>query len=73
MPWTIHIRTYIHEQRPNFEKVLGQMVKMPSVSSALDHASDMKKMAELAVKYLEQFGARAAIIKTKGYLCVTSE
>ena len=68
-----HIRTYIQKQRRNFEKILGQMVETPSVSSDPDHASDMKKMAELAVNYLEQFGARAAIVKTKGYPCVAGE
>ncbi len=68
-----HIHTYIQKQRRNFEKILGQMVETPSVSSDPDHASDMKKMAELAVHHLEQFGARAAIVKTKGYPCVTGE
>ena len=61
-----HIRTYIQEQRSNFEDMLGQMVETPSVSSDPDRASDMQKMAELAVDHLEQFGARAAIVNTKG-------
>ncbi len=68
-----HIRTYIQKQRRNYEKILGQMVETPSVSSDPDHASDMKQMAELAVNQLEQFGARAGIVKTKGYPCVAGE
>jgi len=47
------LTTYIQEQRPNFETMLGQMVETPSVSSDPEHASDMQKMAELAVDYLE--------------------
>ena len=60
------LRTYIQEQRSNFEDMLGQMVETPSVSSDPDHAPEMQKMAELAANYLEGFGARAAIVKTKG-------
>ena len=65
--------TYIREQRNHFENMLGQMVEIPSVSSDPEHASDMQKMANLAVDYLEHFGARAAILKTKGYPCVAGE
>jgi len=67
------IRTYIHEQRGNFENMLGQMVEIPSVSSDPDHTSDMQKMAELAVDYLKEFGARSTIIKTKGHPSVVGE
>ena len=67
------LSTYIQEQRTHFEDMLGQMVETPSVSSDPDHASDMQKMAELAVDYLEQFGARAAIVKTRGYPSVAGE
>ena len=67
------IGTYIQEQRSNFEDMLGQMVETPSVSSDPDRASDMQKMAELAVEHLEQFGARAAIVNTKGYPSVAGE
>ena len=67
------LSTYIQEQRTPFEDMLGKMVETPSVSSDPDHASDMQKMAELAVDYLEQFGARAAIVKTRGYPSVAGE
>ena len=68
-----HIRSYIQAQRGKFEDMLGQMVETPSVSSDPEHASDMQRMAELAASYLEQFGARAAIVKTKGYPSVVGE
>ncbi|MDH5586986.1 MAG: M20/M25/M40 family metallo-hydrolase, partial [Nitrospirota bacterium] len=72
-PQDSSIHTYIQEQRPHFEQMLAQMVETPSVSSDPTHAGDMQQMAELAVNYLEQFGARAAIVKTKGYPCVVGE
>lgn len=44
--------TYIQEQRPHFEDMLEQMVETPSVSSDPDHASDIQKVANVAVDYL---------------------
>ncbi len=70
---SFHLRNYIKDQRPNYEDMLGQMVETPSVSSDPAHASDMQKMAELAKNYLEQFGAKARILKTKGHPSVVGE
>ncbi len=67
------LRIYAEEQRDRFEDLLGQMVQTPSVSSDPKHASDMQQMAELAVQILQQFGARASIVKTKGYPSVSGE
>lgn len=67
------LHTYIQDQRPNFEDLLGQMVEVPSVSSDPEHAPDMHRMAQLAVQYLEQFGANASIVNTKGYPSVAGE
>lgn len=67
------LRTYIQDQRPNFEDLLGQMVEVPSVSSDPEHAPDMHRMAQLAVQYLNQFGAKASIVNTKGYPSVAGE
>ncbi|WP_447963751.1 M20/M25/M40 family metallo-hydrolase [Nitrospira sp. Ecomares 2.1] len=67
------LHTYIQDQRPNFEDLLGQMVEVPSVSSDPEHAHDMHRMAQLAVQYLEQFGAQASIVNTKGYPSVAGE
>jgi acetylornithine deacetylase/succinyl-diaminopimelate desuccinylase-like protein len=65
--------TSIREHRTTFEDLLGQMVEVPSVSSDPAHAPDMHRMAQLAVQYLEQFGARASIVKTSGYPSVSGE
>lgn len=67
------LRTYIQDQRPNFEDLLGQMVEVPSVSSDPEHAHDMHRMAQLAVQHLKQFGAKASIVNTKGYPSVAGE
>ncbi len=67
------LSTYIQEQRLNFEDMLGQMVDTPSGSSDPDRATDMQEMDELDMDYLEEFGARAAIVKTKGYPNVVGE
>lgn len=67
------LRTYIQENRASFEDLLGQMVEVPSVSSDPEHAPDMHRMAQLAVQYLEQFGAKASIVNTSGYPSVSGE
>ncbi len=67
------LTAYIQENRSHYENMLGQMVEIPSVSSDLNHTRDMHRMGELAVDYLEQFGARAAIVKTKGHPSVAGE
>lgn len=67
------LRAYIQDHRASFEDLLGQMVEVPSVSSDPEHAPDMHRMAQLAVQYLEQFGAKASIVNTKGYPSVSGE
>jgi acetylornithine deacetylase/succinyl-diaminopimelate desuccinylase-like protein len=67
------LTTYIQEHRATFEDLLGQMVEVPSVSSDPSHASDMHRMAHLAVEYLEQFGAKATIVETNGHPSVSGE
>ena len=67
------LRPYIQEHRATFEDLLGQMVEVPSVSSDIAHAPDMQRMAQLAVQYLEQFGAKASIVKTSGFPSVSGE
>jgi len=67
------VRTYIQDHRTTFEDLLGQMVEVPSVSSDIAHAPDMHRMAQLAVQYLEEFGAKASIVKTSGFPSVSGE
>lgn len=67
------LHTYIQDHRANFEDLLGQMVEVPSVSSDPEHAPDMHRMAQLAVQYLEQFGAKASLVNTSGFPSVSGE
>ncbi len=67
------LRPFIQDHRTSFEDLLGQMVEVPSVSSDPEHAPDMDRMAQLAVQYLEQFGAKASIVNTSGYPSVSGE
>jgi acetylornithine deacetylase/succinyl-diaminopimelate desuccinylase-like protein len=67
------LRPYIQDHRLMFEDLLGQMVEVPSVSSDPAHASDMHRMAQLATHCLEQFGAKASIVKTSGHPGVSGE
>ena len=67
------LRTYIQDHRASFEDLLGQMVEVPSVSSDPEQAPAMHRMAQLAVQYLERFGAKASIVNTSGYPSVSGE
>ena len=61
------LATYVNETRPRFEDLLGQMVTVPSISMDPARATDMRRMAELAIQYLTDLGAVAQIIETGGY------
>jgi acetylornithine deacetylase/succinyl-diaminopimelate desuccinylase-like protein len=65
------LSTYVNETRPRFEDLLGQMVTVPSISMDPAHATDMWRMAELAIQYLTDLGAAAQIIETGGYPIVS--
>jgi acetylornithine deacetylase/succinyl-diaminopimelate desuccinylase-like protein len=65
--------TYIKDHRARFEDLLGQMVEVPSVSSDPFHAPDIDKMAQLGIQYLEQFGAKASLVKTSGHPGISGE
>ena len=58
---------YINDARSQFEEMLGEMVRIPSVSMDPKHAADMPRMASLAVQFLRGMGADAQIVRTDGY------
>jgi len=62
-----HIRTFVNEARPQFENMLAQMVEVPSISMDPSRASDMRRMADLAVHCLTELGAEAQVVETDGY------
>lgn len=67
------LESFITDHRSTFEDMLGQMVEIPSISSDPVHQPDIRKMATLAVQYLESFGARASVVETDGHPSVTGE
>jgi hypothetical protein len=46
------LSTYIQDARHQFEEMLAEMVQIPSVSMDPRHATDMPRMAALAVQFL---------------------
>ncbi|UVT16401.1 MAG: M20/M25/M40 family metallo-hydrolase [Nitrospira sp.] len=61
------LRTFINESRPGFEDLLGQMVKVPSISMDSSRTGDMRRMADLAAQYLVGIGAKVQVVETGGY------
>ena len=61
------LRKYATESRTEFEKVLGDLVQIPSVSGQPERKADVRRGAEYAVGLLESFGARATLYETGGH------
>jgi len=58
--------SYITATRPRFEQLLAEMVEIPSISMDPSRSSDMRRMAAFAVQLLQDQGAEARIVETKG-------
>ena len=65
--FTRQLNTYINDSRSRYEMMLAQAVEIPSISMDPKHASDVRRMAELAKQYLRDVGAEAHIVETPGY------
>jgi acetylornithine deacetylase/succinyl-diaminopimelate desuccinylase-like protein len=61
-----HVDSYVTAVRPRFERMLAEMVEVPSVSMDPAHARDIRRTASLAVEFLQDLGADARIVKTPG-------
>jgi acetylornithine deacetylase/succinyl-diaminopimelate desuccinylase-like protein len=61
------LQQYAASRRGEYEKVLGSLVEIPTVSVEPDRRSDVHRGAEYAVSLLESFGARAQLHETKGH------
>lgn len=66
---TLH--TFVEGSRSRFEDLLGQMVEVPSISMDPSRATDVRRMAELAVQMLTDLGAEAQIVETSGHPIVS--
>jgi acetylornithine deacetylase/succinyl-diaminopimelate desuccinylase-like protein len=61
------LRKYAADSRQEFEKVLGDLVEIPSVSGQPERKADVRRAAEYAVGLLESFGAKAKLYETGGH------
>ena len=61
------LKQYSAAKRGEFEKVLGSLVEIPTVSVEPDRKREVHRGAEYAVGLLESFGARARLYETKGH------
>jgi len=57
--------------RPFFERTLGEMVAIPSISMDPKHGDDVRRMARYASELLRGVGAEAHIVETKGHPVVS--
>src|SRR3989475_2031006 len=63
--------SYIQQVRPRFERMLAEMVELPSISMDPTHAPGIRRAALLAVQFLKGLGAEARIVETGGYPVVS--
>jgi acetylornithine deacetylase/succinyl-diaminopimelate desuccinylase-like protein len=61
------LQSYAKTQRPDYERVLKEIVEIPSVSVEPQRKGEVRRAAEYAAKLLESFGGRATIYETKGH------
>lgn len=58
---------HIKQSRPRFEEWLGRLVEVPTVSMDPARREDMRRGAAVAVEYLKELKADAAIVETGGH------
>ncbi len=58
---------YIKQSRPRFEEWLGRLVEAPTVSMDPARREDMRRGAGIAVGYLKELKADAALVETGGH------
>jgi acetylornithine deacetylase/succinyl-diaminopimelate desuccinylase-like protein len=60
------LRAGAEKSRSRFEKLLGEFVGIPSVSSDPERKAEIRKSAELGASTIRAFGGEATILETKG-------
>jgi acetylornithine deacetylase/succinyl-diaminopimelate desuccinylase-like protein len=68
---TGRIGAYVEGIRPFFERTLGEMVEIPSISMDPARAGDVRRMAVYATDLLRGLGADAAVVETNGHPIVS--
>ena len=62
---------YVEASRTRFEKLLGQMVEIPSISMDPARANDIQRMAAVAQQILTDMGTQARLVESGGYPIVS--
>lgn len=65
------VDAYARKMRPLFERTLGEMVEIPSISMDPQRTHDVRRMARYAADLLREMGAEARIVETKGHPVVS--
>ena len=58
--------SYVPSVRAEFERMLGELVEIPTISADPGHQDDILRGADLARQYLQAFGASAEVVDTPG-------
>ena len=61
------LQKYAASSRAEYEKILREIVEIPTVSSETSRTGEVRRGAEFAVGLLESFGAKAKLYETKGH------
>jgi acetylornithine deacetylase/succinyl-diaminopimelate desuccinylase-like protein len=61
------VQTFVESIRPEFEAKLKEWVEIPTVSAEPEHAADMERLADAAVRYVKALGGEAEKVATPGY------
>jgi acetylornithine deacetylase/succinyl-diaminopimelate desuccinylase-like protein len=61
------LKNWAAGQREAFERTLGELVEIPTVSVEPDRKKEVHRGAEYAVRLLESMGAKAKLYETKGH------
>ena len=61
------LKQYAAEKRPEFEKILSEIVDIPTVSVEPDRKGEVRRGAEYAAALLKSWGAEVEVFDTKGH------
>lgn len=61
------LTSYIKTARPRFERMLAELVEIPSISMDPSRVPDIHRAGDLALQFLRELGADAHLVKTGGY------
>ena len=61
------LKQYATAKRPEFEKILSEIVEIPTVSVEPERKADVRRGAEYAASLLKSWGGQVEVFETKGH------